>query len=263
MTFYSLHIGINQYPGTDMDLSGCVNDAHDWQSAMTDRGSLTPVTLTDELATKAAIERAVEELVGSLSYGETGVITYSGHGTWVPDVDGDEQDGRDEALVPYDVADAGPLLDDTLYRMFSTCNGNLVMISDSCHSGTLARLMSPLNPARIQRHRKARFLPPSTFLASKDMRLASAVQNVPPSLKSRQSALLLAACRDSEVAYDAWFGRRANGAFTRVALDALPGKRSTYRSWHQRIRQTLPSVDYPQTPQLWGSAGQKSGYALL
>ena len=26
----ALCIGINDYPGTDSDLSGCVNDANDW-----------------------------------------------------------------------------------------------------------------------------------------------------------------------------------------------------------------------------------------
>jgi len=35
MTKRALCIGINDYPGTDFDLSGCVNDAHDWAQALT------------------------------------------------------------------------------------------------------------------------------------------------------------------------------------------------------------------------------------
>ena len=30
----SLHIGINDYPGTGNDLFGCVNDSNDWREAM-------------------------------------------------------------------------------------------------------------------------------------------------------------------------------------------------------------------------------------
>ena len=30
MTMRALCIGINNYPGTNMDLAGCVNDANDW-----------------------------------------------------------------------------------------------------------------------------------------------------------------------------------------------------------------------------------------
>ena len=29
----ALCVGINDYPGTNMDLAGCVNDAKDWQAA--------------------------------------------------------------------------------------------------------------------------------------------------------------------------------------------------------------------------------------
>jgi len=38
----SLHIGINNYPGTNMDLAGCVNDANDWRAAMEARSRPTP-----------------------------------------------------------------------------------------------------------------------------------------------------------------------------------------------------------------------------
>ena len=30
----SLHIGINDYPGTGSDLSGCINDANDWREML-------------------------------------------------------------------------------------------------------------------------------------------------------------------------------------------------------------------------------------
>ena len=64
---------------------------------------------------------------------------------------------------------------------------------------------------------------------------------------------------DTEYSYDASFGNRPNGAFTRVALDTLSklGTQATYAEWHRAIRAALPSADYPQTPQLMASRHQR------
>ena len=40
MTKKALCIGINDYPGTQNDLNGCVNDARDWAAALTGRDRL-------------------------------------------------------------------------------------------------------------------------------------------------------------------------------------------------------------------------------
>ena len=58
----ALCIGINDYPGTDSDLAGCVNDAHDWSALLTARGfSVQP--MFDAQATKAAMVEAIGGLV--------------------------------------------------------------------------------------------------------------------------------------------------------------------------------------------------------
>ena len=52
---------------------------------------------------------------------------------------------------------------------------------------------------------------------------------------------------------------RANGAFTRVALDSLrklPGD-ADYAAWMAEIRKSLPSREYPQKPDLVGTASQR------
>ena len=38
MTKRALCVGINDYPGANMDLAGCVNDARDWQALLESRG---------------------------------------------------------------------------------------------------------------------------------------------------------------------------------------------------------------------------------
>ena len=56
-------------------------------------------------------------------------------------------------------------------------------------------------------------------------------------------------------------GSRAgpNGAFTFVALRALKSlpAAATYSDWYKAIRKLLPSQQYPQTPNLYGSTSMK------
>jgi hypothetical protein len=71
----------------------------------------------------------------------------------------------------------------------------------------------------------------------------------------RYAALLMAGCQDSEYSYDAYFQGRPNGAFTFVALRELAKLKpnATYRNWYDAIRKALPSQQYPQSPNLFGS----------
>ena len=146
----SLHIGINDYPGTDNDLSGCVNDANDWREALAAR-HFEATSLLDGEATKSDIHEAISKIVGDTGRDDIAVITYSGHGTWVPDEDDDEVDGRDEALCPHDINQGQILTDDELYDIFSerTRGARIIMISDSCHSGTVNRACNFMPGAEV------------------------------------------------------------------------------------------------------------------
>lgn len=255
MTTRTLHIGINQY-GHGSDLAGCVNDANDFAAAFAGRGAITSV-ITDRDATGDRLRQSIRILVGNLTRGDLAVITYSGHGTQVPDLNGDESDHRDEAWCPVDLWDNGVITDDELRELLDRrpFGARLVVVSDSCNSGTVTRFASPLGA----RHR-ARYLPPAAFL---DPTVADRLARTPTRRTTGTSALLLSGCADTEYSYDATFGDRPNGAFTYVALRALTavtagGKTATFRRWHQTIREALPSQDYPQTPQLLGTSSQKN-----
>ena len=253
----ALCIGINDYPGTGSDLRGCVNDARDWHAELERRGFQSTLML-DKKATRQGMAGEMQRLIGDAKYGDVLVITYSGHGTWVPDADGDEPDRRDEALVPWDIREAGPLLDDDLFEVFSERERGvrLVMISDSCHSGTVARFAP--HPLDGQRGR-TRFLAPASFLSQAAQAAAERVAGSISRSKSRSTALLLAGCRDTEYSYDAEFNNKPNGAYTYVALQALKNlpANATYRDWHKAICLQLPSPTYPQSPGLAGTSAQK------
>jgi len=81
----------------------------------------------------------------------------------------------------------------------------------------------------------------------------------PSSPPGRYASLLLSGCQDTEYSYDAYFRGRANGAFTFVALSALKAlsPKATYRDWFKAIRKALPSQQYPQSPNLYGSTNMK------
>jgi hypothetical protein len=255
MTKHALCIGINDYPGTDNDLAGCINDASDWAAALGARG-FQVTKLFDKAATKKAMVAAIKELLHGTAAGSTCVITYSGHGTWVPDESADEGDHRDEALCPHDIDTVGPLIDDEIHALFDdrAAGSRLVLFSDSCHSGSVNRGdESDVDPAMP----RARYLPPAAWMPkAKLTAAATAAPTAAPSngLTAAGTDLLFAGCRDRQYSWDTSFGGRPNGAFTYYALKTLQKlpAGSSYQDWFKAIRAYLPSTRCPQTPLLKG-----------
>lgn len=257
----ALCVGINDYPGTNSDLSGCVNDANDWVQELKTRGYQV-ASLLDKQATRQAMVDGLTKLLTGAAAGDSLVFTFSGHGSWLPDDSGDEPDGRDEMLCPYDIVDQQYLMDDDLANIFKQKpkDVHLYFISDSCHSGSVAKFASdPL--ASVNRMPKIRLLPPLEFVKDEEMRERIPLATRAPSSSRGEvyPALLLSGCKDVEFSYDADFGGRSNGAMTRAALDALKQNPSTPQEWYKAIRKRLPSQTYPQSPQLFGGTQAKKG----
>jgi hypothetical protein len=263
----ALCIGINNYPGTHMDLQGCVNDALDWAAALQGRGFAATV-LIDSKATKAAMISSLGALIQGASKGDNLVITFSGHGTYQPDTDGDEVDGLDEALCPYDLQTNGAALTDDEIKMLFTkrkAGVRIVLIADSCHSGTVTRAAKAEEGANT----RPRFMPMGNWLpanmlpknlAGKPALTIAAPLGASPLLAAYSRALgdlLLAGCKEgpNNYSYDAKINGRFNGAFTFYALKALKTLKTeaTYADWHKAIIKYLPSASYPQSPQIVGS----------
>lgn len=271
MSKRALCIGINNYPGTHMDLAGCVNDANAWADELAARG-FAVTKLLDAQATKAAMVKAMETVIGGAASGDVVVITYSGHGTYVPDTSGDEADGLDEGLCPHDIqTGGGALLDDEIHHLFGERKGGvkLVLISDSCHSGTVTRAVAP-DPDAADAPRP-RFLPMGNWLppdklprnaAGKPPATVQAPNGTSPlekAMSRRFGDLLLAGCKEgpNNFSYDARIAGKPTGAFTYYALKALKSlpANATYGQWIAAITPAfLPSASYPQVPQIVGSA---------
>lgn len=256
---HGLCIGIN-YAGKDHALNGCINDAETWDSLLADNGFHTRKLLEAD-ATYANMRSSFINFMAMLKPGDIGCITYSGHGTWVPDNTGDESDGRDEALVPHDMGDDGEnlFLDDEISSIFGSLpyGANLIFLTDCCHSGTIYRMM----PSKGKR--KVRFLPPASFVKSTALtaKMDRAFgQPVTKRAKAMPGVIHISGCRDTEYSIDAEIDGVPCGAFTYVAHSAFGRAKVeglTYNDTYRLIRESLPNMEFPQTPVFNASAALK------
>ncbi|OCP17125.1 caspase family protein [Ensifer sp. LC163] len=164
----ALLIGVGNYQSLPpkLFLHGPKNDLVAMEGLLTgrlgfDRSAIR--VLKDEQATRTAILSSIEEwLVAGTQPGDRAYLYYSGQGLQVTDQDGDEDDGMDEALAPFDLAAkakdwVGAVTDDELDAILERLKGRAVtLVIDACHSGTISRSLSDEVSAGID---GARFLP--------------------------------------------------------------------------------------------------------
>jgi metacaspase-1 len=249
VSYYALCAGVNDYPGEEEDLYGCVNDVHDWVNLLDSFGYLIRPLVGVQFSRDLWLEE-LRDLVKRTTRSDVACITLSCHGTWVIDEDGDESDGRDEAICPHDYKEAGVITDDEISSIIDTCPGLVILITDCCHSGSVSRAIRPADSPVLQ----PRFRSPESILSPASFVRGSQA----PLRRPKRRALHFAGCRDIEYCYDTEFNGRPNGAFTRIAIDSLkllpPG--AANRDWFSMIKKQLPSADYPQTPQITATRAQ-------
>ena len=258
-------IGINRYLIPGADLRGCVNDVRNMQRALVRYFGFKAAdirVLTDFKATKKAMQHAITSLIAGGRKGDVLYVHYSGHGSNVPDRNGDEADRRDEILCPSDLDWKSPLTDDWLRTTFNKLRSGvrLTVVMDCCHSGTNTRAIAPPDEPVINR-----YLPsPWDIMAQESRRkLRGSVRG---SLRrSRRAArrrsdvvetnigeVLITGCRDTQTSADAYLGGSYNGALTYSLVAAIreaQGKLSN-RDLHARTMQKLKQEDFDQVPQL-------------
>lgn len=142
----ALLVGIDDYKEGVPALRGCVEDVRRAQRLLVERMDYPEenirVLLNGE-ATHEAIVRAFDEWLLRRATAETEVLFwFSGHGSSVPDLDG-EREERDSTFLTADSRHAGmhgefDLVDDelnSLLRALTQLTANVVVVTDSCHSG--------------------------------------------------------------------------------------------------------------------------------
>ena len=152
----ALIVAIGSYPtNSGWNKLSSANDARLMRTILISQGFKDSdiSTLLDEKATKANILKALENLIVQSQKGDVVVFHFSGHGQQIADKNGDELDGYDESLIPYDARKTVSaqyhgekhLLDDELngllYRLREKVGikGDIIFFLDACHSGTATR----------------------------------------------------------------------------------------------------------------------------
>ena len=268
----SLHIGLNgvsaaAYSGWDGPLAACEFDAHDMAAIAKSRKMKSTVLLTKK-ATRAHVLSAMRAAARALKAGDLFFLTYSGHGGQVKDIDGDEPDHQDETWCLYD----GQLIDDELYLELSRFGAGVrvLVLSDSCHSGTVTRDLPPpppppgqrvkLMPAAVARRvytEHQAFYDKLQTDVAKEMRnqpsidpdaalaqVGAAAHATAVVGKFNPAVLLISGCQDNQTSMDG----DHNGAFTEQVLKvwnhgAFSG---SYASFHTRVRAGLPATQSPK-----------------
>lgn len=222
----ALCIGINQYPTAP--LSGCVADAQAWASAFRRIGFEEPIMLLDEKAKREAIIDSLTSLVTSSRPGDVIVFQYSGHGTRLPDVSGDELGGdspnEDEAICPYDFVSGAFLIDDDVGEIFNRLPSgvNLTCFMDCCHSGTISRFAVGTTPGATiaQPGERQRFIVASDDVKQAHRRFREGLgrrRTISTGGPSLMKEVVFSACLSSEVAWES----AGHGEFTERALRIL------------------------------------------
>lgn len=145
----ALVIGIDAYEHVS-PLKGAVNDARDIANTLTAAGVRDLTTLYDGDASRDSVLSAWQQLIARSAQDDILVLSYAGHGAqeteWVA---GSEEDGMDEVflLAGFDISAPGNgerLRDDDVSAMLRAAGGRSVLVlADSCHSGTMTRSIDP------------------------------------------------------------------------------------------------------------------------
>ena len=262
METHTLHIAINNYVGTGNDLSGCVNDARHAERLFGRRrrgtvrdhidncpffgDATSQVVLIDRQATRPNVLAAIAELLGKLERKDLGVITFSGHGTYVDDESGDEADGFDEALVTQEL---DVILDDELGELLANraVGSRLIFQTDACHSGTATRSIGPRLLDSHSPHR-GRFLPPARLKGRPGRARRSAKMRRTPRLVD---VIHFGGCADDQTSADTEFSGVPQGAHSYYWFQSLSKLRpgATYGDWVAALAKLLPNHTFDQCPQ--------------
>jgi hypothetical protein len=260
---YSIHIGLNHVDATSPDyqgvfvpeLFGCLRDADRMEELARAQGCGTVRTLRDGQATANHVLEAIAATARSMDAGDLLILTYSGHGSRIPDETRASDGCQDSTWVLYDRMLAGKELG-AMWPRFAP-GTRIAMVSDSCHSGTVDRevylqAMRSLRatPGQVKPVELRTLDPASAEDAARLFaRNHPELQRVPPTrqIEVGASVLLLAACQDDQTAADG----RDNGLFTQKLLEAWgPIDRGgtfqgNYPGFCDTIKDAMPSYQIP------------------
>ena len=207
----ALLIGINYYDTPENKLNGCINDTVNLRNMLIDAygyDSNNIAVLRDDAAdsinkpTRANILSNLINIIAQSAQLKEIWILYSGHGSQIRDMNGDEKDGLDEIIVPSDYSKTGVITDDMIFNIVKQSKCPTILIFDSCNSGTICDLMWNFNATS------------STQVAA--VKTANNVIQNP-------NIFCFSGCRDTQTSADIYnlFTQQSCGALTNAIAECL------------------------------------------
>jgi hypothetical protein len=186
---------------------------------------------------KDNIMRGIEWLVKDADENSHLFFHYSGHGTSVPDKNGDEMDGRDEALCPVDYNSAGFIVDDELNaKLVAPLPKGCVLriITDCCHSGSITDLHY--------------FYDNAQFLADKNKN--DALKEDKKEKQVQADVVAWSGCMDNQTSADAYINGKFAGALTATFMEIMRDSKQqhTYANLYETLLNRLKQRKYTQRP---------------
>jgi hypothetical protein len=282
----ALIVAIGDYPNstnknrgaTDWADISSANDVPLIQKALQKQNFTDIIVLRDAAATKAGIQAALDTLIARCNKGDIVVIHFSSHGQQIDDDDKDELDAYDEAIVCYGAPTEAVgrfanydgsqhLRDDELGKFVNRlrtrlgADGDVLLIADACHSGTITRGNTSLirgnsKPMHLAGHQnrsgKKGTQQPRPFLTSTASLSASQTGLAP--------YVVISAARADEANQECTTAANLPAgslsyAFSRSMTNLRPGE--TYRLLFNRIVTELQRMGKSQHPEIDGNADRQ------
>jgi pimeloyl-ACP methyl ester carboxylesterase len=282
---FALLVGIKDYhPQSGVgSLSGCINDVNHIEEWMQKKFAATDLhirKLLNEAASRANfIGSFTDHLINNASIqpGDTVLFYYSGHGSYAssnPAFKAWDSEATDETLVLYDSRCNGQfdLADKELRLLLSAIRKDVqvVVILDSCHSGSATRDVDPADQILLGKPKHTPAANGASYRALEDYctvngvgyaKMASdgnGIIPVPP-----VKLIALSACSRNEVAYESSYS--PDGMFTSQFLQALDAGPSdlSYAQVYEHVYTLLKRRARKQTPSLVTEGGFDADLIVL
>lgn len=241
----ALLVGLNYTFDPAARLAGCCNDVRAMSKFLQGSCGFKPnqidIIIDENIrelykATKEGLMEAIYGLcIASWKEDlEFVMFHYSGHGSQMKDMNGDEADGQDEGIVPVDYRKCGLILDDSLFSIFTRFNPKtkILCFFDCCHSGTIMDL-------------------PFAYDINKLVQVAKTDSPNLPVI------YCISGCRDDQVSMDSFdpIAKIPAGAMTNCLLKLLSDKPDGYPllQLQEDLNKLLKQRGYDQRPLLTSS----------
>ncbi|SEJ59230.1 PGAP1-like protein [Dyadobacter sp. SG02] len=260
MKIFALLIGINEYsPSSNpqiRSLNGCLNDVSDFGKFLEENyGDLIPdgrqvLVLTDANASRTNVIDGFRKHLAQAGPDDIALVYYSGHGSTgitAPEFQAATSDRQEQTWVlhdsrepgKYDLADKEIAL---LIEEVSERNPRIVVIADSCHSGSVTREVEQFLQMQPRFEKGTSDVRPlESYLDGAYLQRGNV--NIPAS-----DHLLLAACDRIERAWE----YNGHGQFTQSLISMLgkSGGQVTYADLFVQVRAFIRNALKNQTPQM-------------